>query len=58
MKSSEKLLSAQILSFAIATSFLVLGIVIYTNYAEEIEAEITAKIASALPEVDNTVAQR
>ncbi len=58
MKSSEKLLSARILSFAIATSFLVLSIVVYTHFAEEIEAEITAKIASVLPEVDNTVAQR
>ena len=45
MKSSEKLLSARILSFAMATSFLVLAIVIYTHYADEIEAEITAKIA-------------
>lgn len=58
MKSSEKLLSARILSFAIATSFFVLGIVIYTHYADEIETEIIAKIASAMPEVDNTVAQR
>jgi len=58
MKSSEKLLSARILSFAIATSFFVLGIVVYTHYAEEIEKEVTEAIASALPEVDNTVAQR
>lgn len=58
MKSSEKLVSARILSFAIAASLFVVGLVVYSEYSEEIKTEITTAIADALPEVDNTVAQR
>lgn len=57
MTTSERLLSARILTLSIATAFLVISFVIYQEYADEIESKINTAISEALPDLDRSLAQ-
>jgi hypothetical protein len=58
MKASEKLLPARIVIWSLVIGLLVVGYTVYSAYSAEISQEVTNAIVNALPEVDNTVAQR
>lgn len=58
MKASEKSLPTRIFLWSLVIGILVVGFTVYSQYAAEIGQEITIAIAEALPDVDNTIAQR
>ncbi len=57
MNTSEKLLSARILTFCLTASLLLLSIVIYDAYATEIQQEVTDAVLKALPDLDHSLAK-
>ena len=57
MNSSEKLLSARILTVCLTISLLLLSVVIYDSYATEIQNEITDAVLNALPDLDSSLAK-
>jgi len=57
MNTSEKLLSARILTVCLTVSFLLLSIVIYDVYATEIQQEVTDAVLKALPDLDSSLAK-
>lgn len=57
MNTSEKLLSARILTVCLTISFLLLGYVVYDAYATEIQQQIADAVLNALPDLDNSLAK-
>lgn len=57
MKTNERLLSARILTFSIATALMVISYVIYEEYSDEIQSKINTAITEALPDLDRSLAQ-
>lgn len=57
MNTSEKLLSARILTICIALSIMMLSIVVYDAYATEIKQEVVDTVLSALPDLDRSLAK-
>lgn len=57
MGTSEKLLSARILTICLSLSILLLGFVVYDAYATEIQQEVTDAVLNALPDLDNSLAK-
>ena len=57
MNTSEKLLSARILTACLTVSLLLLGFVIYDAYATDIQQQVADAVLNALPDLDNSLAK-
>lgn len=57
MNTSEKLLSARILTICLTISVLLIGFVAYDAYAIEIQQEVTEAVLNTLPDLDNSLAK-
>jgi len=57
MNTSEKLLSARILTTCLTVSLLLLGFVIYDAYATDIQQQVADAVLNALPDLDNSLAK-
>lgn len=57
MNTSEKLISARILTTCLTVSLLLLGFVIYDAYATDIQQQVADAVLKALPDLDNSLAK-
>lgn len=57
MKTSKKLLPTRIVIWSFLIGLFVIGFTIYSQYATEINQELTNAIVEALPDLDNAIAK-